>query len=61
MTEVAEASPVLSGESLRRAKAAENATKALKPFDKAEGRTRLEKLLSSEAGRPVLRRHDVTR
>jgi beta-N-acetylhexosaminidase len=50
MTEVAEASPVLSGESLRRAKAAENATKALKPFDKTEGRARLEKLLSSGAG-----------
>lgn len=50
MTEVADASPVLSGHSLRRAEAAERATGHLKPFDKAEGRARLEALLSSPGG-----------
>ena len=50
MTEVAEASPVLSGESLRRAEAAERATTHLKAFDKMEGRARLERLLSSAGG-----------
>jgi beta-N-acetylhexosaminidase len=46
MTEVAGACPVLSGEGLRRAKAADKAIQRPKPFDKAEGRERLLKLLS---------------
>ncbi|HVY87516.1 MAG TPA: glycoside hydrolase family 3 N-terminal domain-containing protein, partial [Hyphomonadaceae bacterium] len=46
MTEVAGASPVLAGDSLRRAKIADAAVHPPKPFDKAEGRERLLKLLS---------------
>jgi len=46
MSEVADVCPQLSGEQLRRAKAADAATGDVKPFDKAEGRVRLEKLLS---------------
>ena len=46
MQEVADASPVLTGESLRRARAAEAATRHGKDFDKAEGREKLQKLLS---------------
>lgn len=50
MYEVSGVSPILSGDALRRAKAAEAATTALKPFDKAEGRAKLQKLLSRAAG-----------
>ncbi|MBI1360449.1 MAG: beta-N-acetylhexosaminidase [Alphaproteobacteria bacterium] len=46
MTEVAEAAPILSGDALRRAEAAERATLGLGPFDRAEGWARLEKLLA---------------
>ena len=46
MSEVADVCPQLSGEQLRRAKAADAATGDVKPFDKADGRVRLEKLLS---------------
>jgi beta-N-acetylhexosaminidase len=46
MTEVANASPVLSGDALRRAKAADAAVRPPKAFDKAAGRERLLKLLS---------------
>ena len=46
MTEVAEAAHELAGEPLRRAQAAERATLGLKPFDRAEGWARLEKLLA---------------
>ncbi len=50
MSEVAEVCPQLSGGQLRRAKAADAATGHLKPFDKAEGRARLEKLLYGSPG-----------
>lgn len=50
MSEVADVCPQLSGEQLRRAKAADAATAHVKPFDKAEGRARLEKLLSASPG-----------
>jgi len=50
MTEVANACPALAGEALRRAEAAQRATTHLKPFDKTEGRARLERLLSSATG-----------
>jgi beta-N-acetylhexosaminidase len=50
MSEVADVCPQLSGEQLRRAKAADAATGDVKPFDKAEGRARLEKLLSASPG-----------
>jgi len=46
MTEVASVSATLSGEALRRARAAEQATKHGKPFDKIEGRARLDALLA---------------
>ncbi len=46
MSEVADVCPQLSGEQLRRAQAADAATAHVKPFDKAEGRARLEQLLS---------------
>ena len=46
MTEVAGAAPALGGDALRRAQAAERATLALGPFDRAEGWARLEKLLA---------------
>ncbi len=46
MTEVAEAAQDLAGEPLRRAQAAERATLGLKPFDRAVGWARLEKLLA---------------
>jgi beta-N-acetylhexosaminidase len=49
-SEVADNCPQLSGEQLRRARAAEAATAHVKPFDKAEGRARLEKLLSGAVG-----------
>jgi beta-N-acetylhexosaminidase len=44
MAEVAEASPQLSGESLRRARIAERATLNFKPFDRAEGWDRFREL-----------------
>ena len=50
MSEVADVCPQLSGEQLRRANAAQAATGHVKPFDKAEGRARLEKLLSEAPG-----------
>ncbi len=50
MSEVADVCPQLSGEQLRRARAAEAATAHVKPFDKAEGRARLDKLLSGLPG-----------
>ncbi|MDP3736119.1 MAG: beta-N-acetylhexosaminidase [Hyphomonadaceae bacterium] len=50
MAEVAGASPVLAGDSLRRAKAAENAARTPIPFDKAAARAKLQKLLSRAAG-----------
>ena len=50
MSEVADVCPQLSGEQLRRAQAADAATGKLQPFDKAEGRVRLEKLLSEAPG-----------
>jgi beta-N-acetylhexosaminidase len=46
MSEIVDACPELSGESLRRAKAADAAIRAPKPFHKAEGRARLEALLA---------------
>jgi phenylacetic acid degradation protein len=46
MSEVADVCPQLSGEQLRRAQAEDAATGKLQPFDKAEGRARLEKLLT---------------
>lgn len=46
MAEVADASPILAGEALRRAKAAEAATRHKREFDKAEGWEKLHKLLS---------------
>ncbi len=46
MQEVADASPVLKGESLRRAQAAEAATRHKREFDTAEGWEKLHKLLS---------------
>jgi beta-N-acetylhexosaminidase len=46
MSEVAEAAHELAGDPLRRARAAEKATLGLKPFDRAEGWARLEKLLA---------------
>jgi beta-N-acetylhexosaminidase len=50
MREVAEVCPQLSGEQLRRAQAADAATGKIQPFDKAEGRARLERLLSGAPG-----------
>lgn len=50
MREVAEVCPQLSGEQLRRAQAADAATGKIQPFDKAEGRARLEGLLSEAPG-----------
>lgn len=50
MSEVADVCPQLSGEQLRRAQAADAATGKVLPFDKAEGRARLEKLLSEAPG-----------
>lgn len=50
MREVAEVCPQLSGEQLRRAQAADAATGKIQPFDKAEGRARLDKLLSGAPG-----------
>lgn len=50
MQEVAEVCPPLTGESLRRAAAADAATGHVTPFDAAEGRTRLEWLLSGVPG-----------
>lgn len=50
MSEVAEACPHLEGDRLRRAVAAEGGTGHVKPFDTAEGRARLEKLLSGSSG-----------
>lgn len=49
-SEVADTCPELAGEALRRAKIADAATADVKPFDKAEGRARLEKLLSASPG-----------
>lgn len=49
MEEVAAVCPPLSGESLRRAEAADAATGHVGSFDKAEGRERLEQLLSGGA------------
>jgi beta-N-acetylhexosaminidase len=46
MTEVADASPVLTGEALRRAKSAEAAARHKQDFDKIEGWEKLQKLLS---------------
>ena len=46
MREVADVCPQLSGDQLRRAQAADAATGKVQPFDKAEGRARLEKLLA---------------
>jgi beta-N-acetylhexosaminidase len=46
MQEVADASPTLTGESLRRARAAEAATRHKREFDKAAGWEKLQKLLS---------------
>lgn len=46
MREVAEASPALAGASLRRAEAAEAAASTIEPFDVAEGRARLNRLLA---------------
>ena len=50
MSEVAGASPVLAGEALRRAKAAEKAAGKPSEFDKAEGRAKLQNLLSRATG-----------
>jgi beta-N-acetylhexosaminidase len=50
MTEVAEACPLLERAALRRAKAADAAIRRPKPFDKAEGRARLQALLSGAPG-----------
>lgn len=50
MEEVADACPRLAGESLRRARAADAATGHVQPFDKAEGRARLEEILAGGAG-----------
>lgn len=50
MREVAEVCPQLSGEQLRRAQAADAATGKIQPFDKADGRARLEGLLSGAPG-----------
>jgi beta-N-acetylhexosaminidase len=50
MSEVADVCSQLSGDQLRRAKAADAATGHVKPFDKADGRARLEKLLSEAPG-----------
>jgi beta-N-acetylhexosaminidase len=47
MTEVAQACPVLAGESLKRAVRAEAATSDIGPFDRAQGWERLGRLLSS--------------
>lgn len=49
MTEVASASPPLSGAALDRARAARKAVGAAEPFDPAEGRSRLDGLLSGLA------------
>jgi beta-N-acetylhexosaminidase len=49
MQDVAAVCPPLSGESLRRAEAADAATGHVSPFDKAEGRARLTELLSGVA------------
>lgn len=46
MSEIVDTCPELSGDALRRAQAADAAVPAPKPFDKAEGRERLAKLLS---------------
>ena len=46
MSEIVDACPELSGESLRRAKAADAAIREPKPFHKAEGRARMEALLA---------------
>ena len=45
MREVADVCPQLSGDQLRRAQAADAATGKVQPFDKVEGRVRLEELL----------------
>lgn len=50
MQEVVDVCPPLSGESLRRAEAADAATGHVTPFDAAEGRARLTELLSGGAG-----------
>jgi beta-N-acetylhexosaminidase len=47
MTEVADASPELSGESLARSRAAERATLNYKPFDRAAGWARFAELMGS--------------
>jgi len=49
MREVVDVCPPLSGESLRRAEAADAATGHVTPFDAAEGRARLTELLSGGA------------
>ena len=49
MNEIVDACPELSGDALRRAQAADAAVKPPKPFDKTEGRARLEELLASIA------------
>jgi len=46
MNEIVDACPELSGESLRRAKSADAAIRGPKPFNKAEGRARMEALLA---------------
>ena len=46
MSEIVDACPELSGEGLRRAKSADAAIREPKPFDKAEGRARMEALLA---------------
>jgi beta-N-acetylhexosaminidase len=45
MSEIVDATPELSGESLRRAEAADAGVPNAKPFDKAEGRARMEELI----------------
>jgi beta-N-acetylhexosaminidase len=46
MSEIVDACPELTGASLRRAKAADASIRGPKPFDKAEGRARMETLLA---------------
>ena len=47
MNEIVDACPELSGDALRRAMAADTSVQTPKPFDRAEGRARLNELLAS--------------
>ncbi|HOY79763.1 MAG TPA: beta-N-acetylhexosaminidase [Hyphomonadaceae bacterium] len=53
MREVADVCPQLSGDQLRRSQAADAATGKVQPFDKAEGRARLEKLLAMSVNQNI--------